>query len=58
MTNILKIELINATENCLLNISSVRIFFTNCIIPYPSHSHSVKIKVFRYEMDKKNQQFC
>ena len=51
--NIPNIELINATENSLLNISSVRtFFFTNCIIPYLSHSYSVKIEGLRYEMDK------
>ena len=36
MINIVKIELIKATESCLLNIFSVWIFFTNWIILYLS----------------------
>ena len=47
MINIVKIELINATENCLLNIFSFGNFFTNWIIPYLSHTHLVKINGFK-----------
>ena len=39
MRNIVKIELINATENCLVNILSVRNFFTNWIFLYLYHFH-------------------
>ena len=37
MINIAKIELIIATENYLLNIFSIKTFFTNWIIFYPSY---------------------
>ena len=52
MINIAKIELIIATENYLLNIFSVITFFTNWIIFYPFYSHLIKIKGFKYSMDK------
>ena len=42
---IVKIELISATENFLLNIFSViKFFFTNRIIPFLSHPSVVKFK--------------
>ena len=52
MIDIEKIELNNPPDNSLLNLFSVRICFTNWIIPYPSHFDLVKIKVFRYNMNK------
>ena len=48
MISIVKVELINATENYLLNI----FFVTNIFPTYLSHSHLVKIKGYRYNMDK------
>ena len=51
MINIVKIKWINASENCLLNIFSVRIF-SHWIIPYLSYSHLVETKAFKYDMDK------
>ena len=50
--NIIKTELINATESFWLNIFSVRNFSTNGIIPFLFHSHLVNIKEFRYDMEK------
>lgn len=48
MLSIVKAQLVNATENCVLNIFSVWIFFTVWIIPYPLHSHLVRMKGFKY----------
>ena len=50
--DIIKIELVNATGNCLLNIFSVRNFFYKLDHSHLSHSNLVKIKGFKYNIDK------
>ena len=52
MINIVKIEWIITTENCLLNIFSVGNFFTNWIIQDLSQSYVAKVKGYIYKMDK------
>ena len=60
MINTAKRELINAAENCLLKFFLVRTFFNNIqkllnfflIILCLSHSHLVKIKWFKYNLNK------
>ena len=60
MINTAKLELINAAENCLLKFFLVRTFFNNIqkllifflIILCLSHSHLVKIKWFKYNLNK------
>ena len=50
---IAKIKLISATENCLPNIFSViKFFFTNQIIPFLSHLSVVKLKRYKYNINK------
>ena len=45
-------KLINATENFLLNFFSFIFFLQTELFLYPSYSHLIKIKVFRYKMGK------
>ena len=60
MINTAKLELINAAENCLLKFFLVRTFFNSIqkllifflIILCLSHSHLVKIKWFKYNLNK------
>ena len=60
MINTVKLELINAAENCSLKSFLVRTFFNNIqklpkfflIILYLFYSHLVKIKWFKYNLNK------
>ena len=52
MINIVIIELIIATENYLLNIFLLEIVLSKLIILYSSHSHLVKVKWFKFSMDR------
>ena len=53
MINIVKIESITATEDCLINAFSVRnLFLLTQLFIYLCHTHLIKIKGFRYNMSK------
>ena len=54
MVGIAKIKIIDVSESCLPSIIfSVGNFFANWNIPYLSHSYLVRIKGFKYKMQKK-----